>query len=95
MFTVGQKVVSLHSFESGHIKEGDVKTIQEIRPCHGKIYLGFEFHVDGKFGRCGSCGKIFNSTRICFLQTHFVPLEDIEAMNEFFNEITQPETIQV
>lgn len=96
MFTVGQKVVALYCFPEYKIKEGDVFPVFDIDfCCEQLIDIGFGLPANYECINCDSCNKNILGNKIFFYAKHFAPIEEYEAMNEFFNKITEPETMEV
>lgn len=95
MFTVGQKVVALKSYPEEGVYEGQIRVVQATYfCCRQHIDIGVPLG-DCDAAGCFKCSEIFIGTNTLFPSFRFAPLEDIEAMNEFFNKIIEPETIEV
>lgn len=96
MFTVGQKVVSLKSWNGLPVKEGDIFPVTDKYMCPHWEAIAIGVFARNRHYGCMDCGFTYKTGSECFFDAKFfAPLEDYEAMNEFFNKATEPEHVGV
>lgn len=96
MFKVGQKVVALKSYPELGVYEGQIRVVQATYfCCRQMIDIGVPLSSNYSHGRCIKCFNNFYKTNTLFPHYRFAPLEDYQAMNEFFEKNTEPQTAEV